>query len=71
MAMSRQEARNRPTPEKIKVRVSFTLEVDVHGWARDYGVHREDVREHVKKYVDSLVREHGQEIDNWTVVKSE
>ena len=66
MAQSRQEARNRPTPEKMKVRIAVTVEVDVHGWVMDYGVHRDDVRDDVRTYVENVVRECN---ENLTVVK--
>lgn len=66
MAKSRQELRNTPGPEKIKVRVALTVEVDVHDWVLNYGVHRDDVREDVKTYIESAVREMN---DNFTVVK--
>ena len=41
----------------MKVRVTFTLEVDTEGWTLDYGVEgnaaiREDVREWVKNVLD-------------------
>lgn len=66
MAKSRQELRNTPGPEKIKVRVALTVEVDVHDWCLNYGTHRDDVREDVKTYIESAVREMN---DNFTVVK--
>lgn len=67
MAKSRQELRNTPGPAKIKVRVALTVEVDVHGWVMDYGVHRDDVREDVKTYIENGVREMN---ENFTVVKA-
>jgi hypothetical protein len=66
MAKSRQEQRNTPGPEKIKVRVALTVEVDVHDWTLSYGVHRDDVRADVKAYIENGVREMN---EAFTVVK--
>lgn len=66
MAKSRQELRNEPGPAKIKVRVALTVEVDVHDWCINYGVHRDDVREDVKAYIENAVREMN---EAFTVVK--
>lgn len=65
--MGRMEQRQKPTPEKIKVRIAVTVEVDMHGWIMDYGTHRDDVREDVKTYVENVVRECN---ENLTVVKT-
>jgi hypothetical protein len=63
MAKSRQELRNTPGPEKIKVRIALTVEVDVHDWCLTYGTHRDDVRDDVKTYIESAVREMNDAFD--------
>lgn len=42
----------------MKVRVAFTVEVDAQAWADEYGVEVDAVREDVRSYVASSVREH-------------
>lgn len=43
---------------KQRVSISVTVEVDVDGWEQDYGVTgAQDIRQDVKAYVDSVIRE--------------
>jgi len=42
----------------VRVRVVFTVEVDVDGWGRDYGVTGATaIRDDVRAYLSSVVRE--------------
>jgi hypothetical protein len=40
----------------MRVRISFTVEIDPDAWASEYGIDREDVRRDVHTYVEGSVR---------------
>jgi hypothetical protein len=40
----------------MKVKISFTLDVDAKAWAVEYGLDAREVREDVKLYIESGVR---------------
>lgn len=42
----------------MKVRVSFTVDIDVDEWMANYGIERDDVRADVQTYVQNGVIEH-------------
>jgi hypothetical protein len=41
----------------MKVRVSFTVEVDPEAWMANYGVERDQVRDDVRVYVENGMRD--------------
>ena len=41
----------------MKVKVSFTIEIDADAWELNYGTPRQDIREDVKNYAESAVIE--------------
>jgi hypothetical protein len=47
----------------VKVKVSFTLEVDVEGWMRDYGLLKEDVREDVQSWARTQLQEANENVE--------
>lgn len=42
----------------MKVKISFTIDVDVDAWMLDYSVERAEVREDVKVYVENGTLDH-------------
>lgn len=42
----------------MRVRVSFTVDVDPGAWMDEYGVERSEVRADVLRYVENSVRAH-------------
>lgn len=42
----------------MKVRIEFTVDIDVDAWMLDYGIDRGEVNADVKKYVKYGVMEH-------------
>lgn len=49
--------------DNMKVRVSFTIEVNVEGWMMDYGIPRNEVREDVKSFVLTQLQEASQNFE--------
>ena len=46
----------------MKVKVSFTLDLDSEAWQRDYGVAKENVRADVQTYVENGTKDHLREL---------
>ena len=42
----------------MKVRVSFTVDIDAEAWAREYGVPMNEVRADVNRYVSQGMYDH-------------
>lgn len=42
----------------MKVRISFTVDIDVDAWMMNYGVESGDVRKDVQVYVENGTRDH-------------
>ena len=49
----------------MKVRVSFTVDIDPDVWELEYGVAREDVREDVKAHVENGAKDHLRDLGLW------
>jgi len=47
----------------MKVRVSFTLDIDPDAWMLTYGVERSEVRRDVAEYVEQSALAHLQELE--------
>jgi len=42
----------------MKVKVSFTLDVDVEAWMREYGIERDEVRDDVLTLAEDAIHSH-------------
>lgn len=45
----------------MKVRVSFTINIDEQAWMSAYGIPKEDVRKDVQEYAYHLIQQHWAE----------